>query len=329
MANFNDYPRHSLEKALRIPKGIMEQNAGKFCTDKEAATYSGVKYNRGPIATEISSAIKYGLLSRPTKGNVELTEVAKKIIKPHTETDHKDGLQKAFLNSPGFSDVYSHYRGENIPDMQYFDNALTSKFDLKSDKLDEFKNILFDNLLFCGLLVESDGKKRILNITEYNEEQQEIVEKNIKKLEKEAKIAKSDSCFVMMPFSAPHGTYYEKIYKPAVEKAGLQAIKADDEIFGTGKIIEQIWQGINLSKVLIAELTTKNANVFYELGIAHTLKKPVVLVSSNEHDVPFDLQHIRVIYYDVTDPFWGQKLIDKIAENILNAIKNPSETIVF
>jgi hypothetical protein len=52
---------------------------------------------------------------------------------------------------------------------------------------------------------------------------------------------------------------------------------------------DQIWRGINNSKVLIAELTTRNVNVFYELGLAHALQKPVVLVASNEPDVPFDL----------------------------------------
>ncbi len=74
-------------------------------------------------------------------------------------------------------------------------------------------------------------------------------------------------------------------------------------------------------------MTSKNANVFYELGLAHALEKPVVLVSSNEEDVPFDLRHIRVILYDQTDPFWGQKLIDKIADNIRSAIKNPEDAI--
>jgi hypothetical protein len=104
-------------------------------------------------------------------------------------------------------------------------------------------------------------------------------------------------------------------------------VRADADIFGTGKIIDQIWSGINASKVLVAELTTRNPNVFYELGLAHALDKPVVLVSSNEEDVPFDLKHIRVIYYDVTDPFWGQKLIDKVAENIVSALKNPEEAV--
>ena len=65
--------------------------------------------------------------------------------------------------------------------------------------------------------------------------------------------------------------------------------------------MDQVWSGIKTAKVLVAELTTKNPNVFYELGWAHALKKPVVLVSSNEEDVPFDLHHIRVIYYDVNE----------------------------
>ena len=79
--------------------------------------------------------------------------------------------------------------------------------------------------------------------------------------------------------------------------------------------------------MLVAELTSRNPNVFYELGLAHALDKPVVLVSSNEDDVPFDLKHIRVIYYNVSDPFWGEKLIEKVAENILSALSNPEEAV--
>ena len=74
-------------------------------------------------------------------------------------------------------------------------------------------------------------------------------------------------------------------------------------------------------------MRSSNANACYELGLGHALQKPVVLVSANEPDVPFDLHHIRVIYYDVMDPFWGSKLIEKVAENILSAIKNPEEAI--
>jgi nucleoside 2-deoxyribosyltransferase len=92
----------------------------------------------------------------------------------------------------------------------------------------------------------------------------------------------------------------KKLGAEAPVRAGETCL-ADAEIFATGKIIDQVWRGINAAKVLVAELTTRNANVFYELGLAHALNKPVVLVSSNETDVPFDLHHIRVIYYDVND----------------------------
>jgi len=79
---------------------------------------------------------------------------------------------------------------------------------------------------------------------------------------------------------------------------------------------------------VLVELTTRNPNVFYELGLAHALEKPVVPVSLNEADIPFDLKHIRVIYYDMTDPFWGSKLLDKVAENILSAIEHPEEAVL-
>jgi hypothetical protein len=131
----------------------------------------------------------------------------------------------------------------------------------------------------------------------------------------------------MIPFKVPIGSYYKKIYEPAIEKTGLRPIRADDDIFAVGKIIDQVWAGITAAKVLVAELTGRNPNVFYELGLAHALQKPVVLVASSEIDVPFDVRHIRVIYYDKDDPFWGDKLAKKITENVLSAINNPEEAI--
>jgi hypothetical protein len=103
--------------------------------------------------------------------------------------------------------------------------------------------------------------------------------RTLKKLERAVKVGATDSCFVMMPFAAPLGGYYESVYRPAIEKAGLQPVRADAEIFGAGKIMNQVWSGIRRAKVLVAELTSRNPNVFYELGLAHALRKPVVLGS--------------------------------------------------
>ena len=319
------YPRHSVDKALRIPRAILDQNAGKECTVQESAKFLGVGF-RGPYQVEVSSGIKYGLLSRPSEGRVAVTDRAKQIIRPQLPSDELQGLRDAVLGAPVIQDVYGHYRGENLPDDAFFTNALTDKFKIPADKVPEFRTVFFDSLRTAKLLEEHDGKLRVTDVSHDGTAKTGTTE-TFKKLERAVTVKPSDSCFVMMPFATPLGGYYDKIYKPAIEKAGLIPIRADNEIFGTGKIIDQIWSGINSARVLVAELTSRNPNVFYELGLAHALKKPVVLVSSNEDDVPFDLHHIRVIYYDVNDPFWGSKLIDKISENILSAIETPEEAI--
>lgn len=319
------FPRHDVQKALRIPRAILEQNAGKNCSEEEAAKFVGVGYN-GPFKVEISSSLKYGFLERPSAGKIQVSNLARKILRPQNMGDETEGLREAILNAPEFSDVYKHYRGENLPDSKFFENTLVDTFNIPLGKVGEFSSLFLESLQAAKLVEESNGKTRVLDVTDTTAD---VLDKSdrIKKLEKEVSVNANDSCFVMMPFAPPIGGYYQKIYEPAILKAGLRPVRADNEIFGTGKIIDQIWTGLNAAKVLVAELTTRNANVFYELGLAHALKKPVVLVAANENDVPFDLQHIRVIYYDVNDPFWGSKLIDKIAENILSAIKNPAEAI--
>jgi hypothetical protein len=59
---------------------------------------------------------------------------------------------------------------------------------------------------------------------------------------------------------------------------------------------------------VLAELSGKNANVFYELGLAHAIGKPAIIITRSEADVPFDLKALRYVYYDTDDPFWGQNL---------------------
>jgi hypothetical protein len=326
VGGMSDYPRHAVNRALRIPRAILEQNAGRVCTDREAASFSGVGFH-GPFRVELSSAIKYGFLSRPGPGKVELTELGKKVIRPQDPTDQLAGLREAVLKAPKISDVYKHYRGENIPDDPFFGNALTDTFGIPADKHEEFKAIFFESLDDAKLAELHNEKRRVLDVSQGAGIAKDTAT-SLPRLERSVQVQEGDSCFVMMPFAEPLGGYYKTIYEPAIQKAGLKPIRADADIFATGKIVDQIWSGIQVAKVLVAELTGRNPNVFYELGLAHALQKPVVLVSSNEGDVPFDVHHIRVIYYNVLDPFWGDKLISKIAENILSAIQNPSEAIL-
>jgi len=319
------FPRHPVGKCIRVARAILDQNAGRACTPAEAASFLGFGLS-GEFSVEVSSASKYGLLERPTTGQIQPTGLAKRILRPQSVSDEVDGYREAILQAPIIADVYAHYRGENLPDDQFFKNTVVETFGVPPESFIEFKKILLECLETAQLLEHHGEKIRVLDVAN-DIPANSAPSDRIKKLGKAANISGTDTCFVMQPFAAPLGEYYEKIYKPAIEKTGLKAVRADADIFGTGKIMDQVWDGITSAKVLVAELTTRNPNVFYELGLAHALEKPVVLVSSREDDVPFDLQHIRVIYYDMSDPFWGTKLIEKVAENILSAIQNPEEAV--
>jgi hypothetical protein len=130
----------------------------------------------------------------------------------------------------------------------------------------------------------------------------------------------------MMPCGEWFDRYYQEIYVPAIKEAGFEPMRAD-ELFTTGSVVEQIWDQIEKAKLLLADLSGKNANVFYELGLAHAARKPVVFTSSSTEDVPFDLRHLRVIIYDIREPEWAPRLRKSIADYLRNATKEPGKSI--
>jgi len=325
------FPKHSIMSCIRIPQAILEQNVGEACTDKEGAAFAKIGWT-GDIGVEISSAIKYGLLERPSPGKIKPTELVRKITRPQDPKDKLAALRQCVMNAPVISDVYTKYRSENLPDKEFFVNALRDSFSVPQENIEDFIRVFSESLKEAELLEElTSGKFRVLDMTSPGDTTTPVGEEQIKKLSKGVTVAAGDTCFVVMPFAEPIGGYYDDLYKPAIEKAKLNAERADSDIYGTGQIVGQIWKGINSARVLIAELTGRNANVLYELGLAHALHKPVVLICSkaNEEDVPFDLRHVRVVYYDKDDPFWGTKLIEKVAEKILSVLQDPKDAILF
>ena len=130
----------------------------------------------------------------------------------------------------------------------------------------------------------------------------------------------------MMPFGNWFDKYYQDIYVPAIREAGFEPVRAD-ELFSSGSVVEQIWEQIKKARLLLADLTERNANVFYELGLAHAAKKPVVFTAPKVEDVPFDLRHLRVIIYDIREPEWAAGLRKSVTDYLKNALKEPEKSI--
>ena len=126
---------------------------------------------------------------------------------------------------------------------------------------------------------------------------------------------KRDTCFVLSPFREPFDTYYKEILQPAVRDAGFDCLRAD-EIFSARPIMRDIWENLHMSRVILAEMTGRNANVLYEVGLSHALGKPVVMITASIDDIPFDLRAIRCIVYQTHGPNWSSNLKQAITATI-------------
>jgi nucleoside 2-deoxyribosyltransferase len=102
--------------------------------------------------------------------------------------------------------------------------------------------------------------------------------------------------FVLMPFGEDFRDVYEVGIKTACKDAGAYCERVDEQIF-VESILERVYNQIAKADLIVAEMTGRNPNVFYEVGYAHALNKQVVLLTQNSEDIPFDLKHYPHIIY--------------------------------
>ncbi len=126
--------------------------------------------------------------------------------------------------------------------------------------------------------------------------------------------------FMLMPFTPELKPIYDDHIKKVAEKLNLSIARADN-FFSQNAIMQEIWSAIAQASILIADCTNKNPNVFYEIGLAHALEKPVILITQNPDDVPFDLRHRRYIYYTYTPPGM-EKFENNLSSTILETKKD-------
>lgn len=99
----------------------------------------------------------------------------------------------------------------------------------------------------------------------------------------------------MMPFDAAFNAVYDSI-RQASDNVGLRCRRADD-IWENAAIIQDVVSLVDRSRIVVCDCSGRNPNVFYEAGIAHALGREVILITQSEHDIPFDLRHLRYIRY--------------------------------
>lgn len=125
--------------------------------------------------------------------------------------------------------------------------------------------------------------------------------------------------FVVMQFNSPE---YEELFtdviQPVCNRVGLQAFRASDT-YAPGLIVADIARQIAESRVIIAEITPVNANVYYEVGYADALKKPVILIADRKvKELPFDVRPYRTIFYE--NSIGGKAKVEETLVKFLTSI---------
>lgn len=124
--------------------------------------------------------------------------------------------------------------------------------------------------------------------------------------------------FVVMQFSG-FEELYSDVIEPSTKKFGLCPYRAD-QVYGPGNVLKDIIQGIETAQIVIAEITPANENVYYEVGYAHALKKPTILLADKKdrQKLPFDLSGFRVLFYE--NSIGGKRKVQGGLEKHLQAI---------
>lgn len=135
---------------------------------------------------------------------------------------------------------------------------------------------------------------------------------------------KKEKCFIIMPISdqgdypAGHFTkVYEQIIKPAVEETGFEAYRVDENNI-CDSIINKIFSAIQECPMAICDLSNRNPNVLYELGLRQAYDKPVVLIQDDKTQKIFDVSGISTVFYKST----------RLYEDVLEARENIKKAIL-
>lgn len=137
-----------------------------------------------------------------------------------------------------------------------------------------------------------------------------------------ARVPPAGTCFIIMPFSGEFDPVH-RVIQSAAKAAGMRPKRADS-VFEPKAILQKILSGIEESELVVADLTGRNANVFYELGIAQVRKDRTVLLTQDTEDVPFDLRHIEFLKYEQTTP--GLRALQLRLTDVLKELAAPVRT---
>ncbi|HLL89378.1 MAG TPA: hypothetical protein VK324_08750 [Tepidisphaeraceae bacterium] len=211
-----------------------------------------------------------------------------------------------------FKRLYSTYAGHKLPAISVMRDYLRDA-GLATEFIDECVATFVVNCKFLGLLREIAGAERLLTIEHVLEEipagrDVHAVSKTIAD-DVAVKVGEpwANKCFYITPIGEEGSEerkhadlFMTSLIEPAISALGLTVVRAD-QIGEPGMITTQVFEHLKRCRLAIADMSHRNANVFYEMAVRHAARLPVIQLIRRADRLPFDLNQVRTVVVDTTD----------------------------
>ena len=321
-----DLPRKTLEEAIRVARVIKDDYAGKLATWEDVAKSMGfAASNQNKYF--LWSAVAYGVIEKTDEEQYRLTEIGRKILAPTYENEDLEGKVFAIGKPTILARFYSDYGSSKLPGNDIFRNVLEQKYSIPESRVDETIQLILNNARFAGLLDESDaGCYRLRSAssaigvdgTDDFTPTAENFEHEAMSLSvsEEESTDYANACFIITPIGEDGSderkhadAMLKHLIEPVLEQESIKVIRAD-KISKPGHITKQVIEHIAYCKLCITDMSFKNQNAHYELGVRHAFKLPSVQIIRKGDKIPFDVSQGRTIIVDTSDPY---TIMDRIA----------------
>jgi len=294
----------------------------------------------------IGNANKYGLVKGSASAEqLELTpDGARSVDEEAPKREQaKSWIKLAVDDIEPFRKLYERFSGAKLPARAALIDAI-KEFEVTEDLAEEEVDTFVVNLRFIGLLQTLSGAERIVSVDHLldalpptsSAQRSAAISTPVGAKATGALVTAehaeySTTCFYITPIGEDWSEqrkhsdlFLGSIVEPALEHLGLRVVRADS-IDKPGTITKQIMEYLLRARLVIADLSFHNPNVFYELAIRHAARLPVVQLIRASERIPFDLNQIRTIRIDTSDIYTLVPKIDTYRAEIGNQVRRALE----
>lgn len=317
------FPPMPLADAIVIAEAIEKHASGKPMRRLTLFDHLGKSPDSGPSRSLITASSKYGLTEGGYQAEeLKLTDLGRRVV--GEAVTPKDRIRAKFQSGiesiAPFKAVHEKYVGNKLPSQSVMRDFLISDAGVTREQVSECIDTFIINAKDIGVLAEIAGAERLLSIDHVIDEIRDVsrpvdplqaisitAAADVESATEVASVDWSKTCFYVTPIGddgselRKHSDLFlEHLVEPALSELGLTVIRAD-RVGKAGMITRRVLEYVIRSRLVVADLSFHNPNVFYELSLRHTCGLPAIQIIRARDKIPFDLKDFDTIPIDDSD----------------------------